>query len=331
MTKEHKANLALLDFAIEKITKIMDEYNVHHVPLPRKVDITIDPEKDLLCSSLNDDIIKKNIPGMRVFRSSFMDALCNIIRKFTFDLCTIETFQNISTELRDWRMQLLDTYKTEEAEEHIMGKLRPWVTKGVTKLVFNKNVLKIGNPYLISRDNDSHWGTKWVIISEYKTDKSDNEIIVTADMTGSFIEFKPIDFVERGYKIEGSSEFNKVTGNEWSPVLEESRYCFNKEWFEKRKSQPFLVWEYDEDASVWIKRVGFIAPEDIGDNNLRILVHKPTENADPHFPFYVPGFDFGGYGVKLTDPNKLHIIGVYDLFESMPEKTNNIIVSLQNT
>ena len=92
-----------------------------------------------------------------------------------------------------------------------------------------------------------------------------------------------------------------------------------------------LVWEYDEDASVWIKRVGFIAPEDINDDNLRILVHKPTENADPHFPFHVPAFDFAGYSVKLVDPNKLHIISVYDLFESMPEKNNNIIVSLQNT
>ena len=331
MTKEHKANLALLDFAIEKVAKIMHEYNVHHVPLPRKVDITINPEKDLLCSSLDNEIIKKNIPGMRVFRSSFMDALCNIIRKFTFDLCTIETFQNISTELRDWRMQLLDTYKTEEAEEHIMGKLRPWMMKSATKLVFNKSVVKIGNPYLISNETDQHWITKWFILSKYETDEYGNEEIIFTDMNGDCSVFKPIDFVERGYKIEGSSEFNKVTGNEYSPVLEESRYCFNKEWFEIRKSQPFLVWQYDEDASVWIKRVGFIAPEDIGDNNLRILVHKPTENADPHFPFYVPGFDFGGYGVKLTDPNKLHIIGVYDLFESMPEKTNNIIVSLQNT
>ena len=331
MTKEHEANLALLDFTIEKVTKIMDEYNVHHVPLPRKVDITINPEKDLLCSYFDHDIIKKNIPGMRVFRPSFMDALQNIVRKFVFDFCTIETFQNLLSELKDWRMQLLDTYKTEEANEHIMGKLRPWMTKGVMKPVFNKSVIKIGNPYLISRDNDSQWGTKWVIISEYETDKFGNETIITADMTGSFIEFKPIDFVERGYKIEGSSEFNKVTGNEWTPVLEESRYYFDKEWFDKRKSQPFLVWEYDEDASTWIKRVGFIAPEDINDDNLRILVHKPTENADPHFPFHVPAFDFTGYSVKLVDPNKLHIISVYDLFESMPEKNNNIIVSLQNT
>ena len=98
MTKEHEANLALLDFTIEKITKIMDEYNVHHVPLPRTVDITINPEKDLLCSYFDKDIIKKNIPGMRVFRPSFMDALQNIVRKFVFDFCTIETFQNLLSE-----------------------------------------------------------------------------------------------------------------------------------------------------------------------------------------------------------------------------------------
>ncbi len=205
-----------------------------------------------------------------------------------------------------------------------MNNIEPWMKVGKTKKIFNRDIIKIGNPYLINSSN-SDWETKWVIVTAIQeSDNGDEEIwVIDKDGKTSIFNVENVTF-------EASSELHGIVGSNVEFTKEEKDLCFNKTWFEERKNRPFMVWLYCEDLDKWVEYIGYVTINTIHDHELMIYdfdIGGPILDTEGYV-----GLNFKSHchTIKLINPDHLYIMSTDDMFTTMgPHHQNHSAESLK--
>lgn len=202
---------------------------------------------------------------------------------------------------------------------------KPWLKHTGKMYTFNRNLIKIGLPYLLSSKR-KEWHTQWMILKDLFTPSEPDiegvmsERAIFIDRDGQETWLDADKFADGLYKIEQSivdkeQQFDAV-------VSIEERAVFNKEFFEKFTEVPYMIWQYD-DSGQWLKQVAYIMPSLVKDTTLIMSVPRAMETS---LTSGITSSKWQSVQITLNNPDHLQIVKLTDVMTDIPEKYNNVIV-----
>ena len=202
---------------------------------------------------------------------------------------------------------------------------KPWLKYAGKIHTFNRNLIKVGLPYLLSSKNDE-CHAQWMILKALLTSPdaegitSERAIFINRD--GEELWVDSDDFAEGLYKIEQTVGDDEEKQSEPVVTIKE-RPVFNKEFFEKFTEVPYMIWQYDERYDQWLKQVAYIMPSLVNDTSLMISVPRAMETS----PILgITNSKWCSSQITLNNPDHLQIVKLTTVMTDIPEKHNNVII-----
>jgi hypothetical protein len=155
-------------------------------------------------------------------------------------------------------------------------------------LKFNRNFIKVGEPYKMSfavfaTEGGRYSPPMWYFIQNIVFDeKRGEEVLVLIDSLGRETRVMAYMIENEHYKIIETPSFDYTKMVVSDLVLHEKDWTFDREWFEEDKLQPYYVYTKQDDVDVpWMRSLSFIDPDEIHGHTLSLsILVNPTIIGD---------------------------------------------------